>query len=135
MFFPVLISFTYICYIFLRTRNFQIHVKKIFLLTFFLIVVKILLASFNLFLFCLSEENQIKTLTIKQSKFKVHIEATKQSQIISCPLFFLAFSSHSLYLYIYICSQTCVQRPLLGPKIVAVVDRWLLFRGHLYNKS
>jgi hypothetical protein len=32
-------------------------------------------------------------------------------------------------------SQTCVQRPPLGPKKVAVVDRWSLFRGHLYNKT
>ncbi len=24
---------------------------------------------------------------------------------------------------------------LLGPKKVAVVDKWLLFRGHQYNKS
>jgi hypothetical protein len=31
-------------------------------------------------------------------------------------------------------SQTCVQQPPFGPKIVAVVDRWLLFRGELCNK-
>ncbi len=32
-------------------------------------------------------------------------------------------------------SQTCVQRPPWDPKIVAVVGKWSLFRGHLYNKG
>ncbi len=32
-------------------------------------------------------------------------------------------------------SQPCVKRPPLGPKIVAVVYRWSLFRGHERNKS
>ncbi len=32
-------------------------------------------------------------------------------------------------------SQTCVQRPHLGPKKAAVVDRWSLFKGHLCSKS
>ncbi len=31
--------------------------------------------------------------------------------------------------------QTCVQWLPLGPKIVAVVGRWSLFRDHLFNKS
>ena len=42
------------------------------------------------------------------------------------------------FIYKYLCflhmdSQTCVQRPPLGPTVV--VDRWSLFSGHLCYKS
>jgi len=32
-----------------------------------------------------------------------------------------------------IISQTCVQRPSRDPEFVAVVDRWLLFRGNFMS--